>query len=364
MAFQQEIKIGSRRIGAGRPAYVIAEIGSNFDGSLDRAKELAKLCKEAGADAYKIQNFRALDIVSAEGFKNLQVAFQAKWDTPVVDVYKKAEFPREWVKEVSEYCKEIGIDFFSAAYDYEAVDLLEKIGVKAHKLGAGEIDNTEFIQYVAKTGKPILISVGAATMKEIENAVATVRKAGNDKLILLQCVTNYPSPIADSNITAMTMLRKKFKVVVGYSDHTIGKEGGSDDPLGGLTVPLGAVALGASVIEKHVTDDRSRKGPDHPFALTMGELKQMIQGIRAMEAALGDGKKRVMPSEKQTVIIQRRGMYATRDMKKGDKITRDGIVYLRPAVGLRPPMIKKVVGSKAKRDIKAMQPIYKEDVAF
>lgn len=364
MAFAQTIKIGKHLVGVGHSAYVIAELGSNFDGSLARAKKLAKLAKEAGADAFKIQNFVAPKIVSAEGFKNLQVAFQAKWDKPVVEVYKAAEFPRQWLKTLSDYCRKIGIDFFSAPYDTEAVDLLEKIHVPVHKLGAGEVDDLEFIEYVAKTKKPVILSVGAATLDEIAQATATVRKAGNDKLIILQCVTNYPSPIADANIQAMVEIRKKFNVLVGYSDHTIGKEGGADDPLGGLTVPLGAVALGACVIEKHVTDDRRRKGPDHPFALTMPELKQMIQGIRAMEAALGDGKKRVMPSEKQTVIIQRRGMYAARDIKKGQRITRDMIVYLRPAVGLRPPMIQKVVGKKAKRDIKATHPMYEKDVAF
>ncbi|MFZ3043657.1 MAG: N-acetylneuraminate synthase family protein [Minisyncoccia bacterium] len=364
MKFQRDMKIGSRRVGVGHPAYVIAEIGSNFDGSLARAKKLAKLAKEAGADAFKIQNFKAPKIVSAEGFKDLQVAFQAKWDKPVVEVYRAAEFPRAWLKGISDYCKKIDIDFFSSPYDIEAVDLLEKIKVPAHKLGAGEIDNLEFIAYVAKTKKPVIISAGAATLGEIGQAVAVMRKAHNDKLILLQCVTNYPSPIKDANLKAMVEIGKKFKVPVGYSDHTIGKEGGADDPLNGLTVPLGATALGACIIEKHVTDDRKRKGPDHPFAITMEELKQMIQGIRAMEAALGDGKKRVMPSEKQTVVIQRRGMYATRDIKKGTKITRDAIVYLRPAVGLRPPLIQKVVGKKAKRDIKAAQPIRKEDVAF
>ncbi|MBI4065727.1 N-acetylneuraminate synthase family protein [Candidatus Kaiserbacteria bacterium] len=364
MVFQREIKIGKRRVGQGHPVYVIAEIGSNFDGSLARAKKLAKLCKEAGADAFKIQNFKAPKIVSAEGFKNLQVAFQAKWDKPVVEVYKAAEFPREWLKSISDHCKKINIDFISSPYDTEAVDLLEKINVPAHKLGAGEIDNYEFINYVARTGKPVIISVGAATMDEIAQAVATVRKAGNNKLILLQCVTNYPSPVADANLRAMVEIGKKFNVLVGYSDHTIGAEGGADDPLGGLTVPLGAVALGACVIEKHVTDDRRRKGPDHPFALTMPELKRMIQGIRAMEAALGDGKKRVMPSEKQTVVIQRRGMYARHGIKKGEKITRGMIVFLRPAVGLRPPMIKKVVGKRAKRALKTGQPILKEDVAF
>lgn len=364
MSFQKEVRMGKRLVGSGQPAYVIAEIGSNFDGSLARAKKLAKLCKEAGADAFKIQNFLAPKIVSAQGFKNMQVAFQAKWDKPVVEVYKKAEFPREWVKEIAEYCHQIGIDFFSSPYDREAVDMLEKLHVPAHKLGAGEIDNLEFIEYVAKTGKPIIISAGAATLKEIEAAVRAVRRVGNKKLILLQCVTNYPSPIADANLRAMVALQKKFRVVVGYSDHTIGKAGGADDPLDGLTVPLGAVALGGSVIEKHVTDDRRRKGPDHPFALTMDELKKMIQGIRAMEAALGDGKKRLMPSEKQTAIIQRRGMYATRDIRKGEIFTRGMITYLRPAVGLRPPLIVKVVGKRAKRDVSAGEPIRTNDVAL
>jgi sialic acid synthase SpsE len=160
----------------------------------------------------------------------------------------------------------------------------------------------------------------------------------------------------------MVAIGDEFKVPVGYSDHTIGKEGGADDPLGGLTVPLGAVALGACVIEKHVTDDRSRHGPDHPFAMTMAEFAAMVRGIRAMESALGDGNKRVMPSEKQTVVIQRRGMYAAKDIAKGETIRRGAIVYLRPAVGLRPPLIGKVVGAKARRAIKAGGPVRHHDV--
>ena len=361
-SFKRELRIGKRLIGIGHPTYVIAEIGSNFDGSLARAKHLARMSKAAGADAFKIQSFTAPKIVSGVGFKDLKIAFQAKWDKSVVEVYRAAEFPREWLKDISDYCRKIEIDFFSSPYDTEAVDLLEGIGVPAYKLGAGEIDNLEFIEYVAKKRKPVIISAGAATLDEIRLAVDVMRKAGNYKLILLQCVTNYPSPVADANLRAMVAICDEFQVPVGYSDHTIGKEGGADDPLGGLTVPLGAVALGACVIEKHVTDDRSRKGPDHPFAVTMSEFSSMIQGIRAMEAALGDGQKRVMPSEKQTVIIQRRGMYAAKDISKGEKIRRDSIVHLRPAVGLRPPLIKKVVGAKARRAIKAGHAIRQRDV--
>ncbi len=357
-----EIRIGSHIIGPGHPCYIISEIGSNFDGDLQRAKDLAKLSKELGADAFKIQNFLAPKIVSNAGFKNLQVAFQSKWDKPVVEVYRKAEFPREWIQEVADYCKEINIDFFSSPYDIEAVDQLEQIGVQAHKIGSGEIDNLEFLAYVARTGKPMIIGCGAATMEEIEAAVKTIRGEGNEKIILLQCVTNYPSPIKDSNILAMNALKDAFGVQVGYSDHTIGAAGGADDPLNGLTVPLGAVALGACMIEKHFTDDRTRKGPDHPFAMNPVEFKAMVDGIRAMEQALGDGQKKLMPSEQQTVIIQRRGIYAIRDIAPGEVITRDMVEFLRPAVGLRPPEIGRVVGHSLNKAVAAGEPLKAEDL--
>src|SRR3989338_8841988 len=360
----KNITIGSHIVGRGKPAYIIAEVGSNFDGDLKRAKHLAKQCKKAGTDAFKIQNFLAPKIVSSEGFKNLQVAFQKKWKKPVVEVYKEAEFPRKWVKELADYCTGIGIDFLSSPYDEEAVDLLEAIDISAHKIGSGEIDNLEFLTHVAKTGKPVILSSGAATLPEIEVAVKTIRDTGNNRIILLQCVTNYPAPVADSNLRAMVALGEKFDVLYGYSDHTIGEEQGGDDPLHGVTVPLGAVALGACVIEKHVTDDPARSGPDHPFAMTIGgSFKNMVLGIRALESALGDGKKRLMPSEKETVVIQRRGIYAGRAIQKGEVIRREHVEFLRPAVGLRPPHIAKVVGRRARRDIPSGSPIQRDDIA-
>ena len=360
----KQVHIGARTIGLNNPTYIIAEIGSNFDGNLARAKKLAKKCKEAGADAYKIQNFLASKIVSAEGFKNLKVAFQSKWDKPVVDVYKKAEFPRSWVKELAAYCAEIGIDFMSSPYDVEAVDLLEDIGVTAHKIGSGEVDNLEFLKYVAKTKKPVILGVGAATLQDVEAAVKTIRRAANSKIIVLQCVTNYPAPIADTNLRAMVSIGKKCEVLYGYSDHTIGPTQGGDDPLRGITVPLGAVALGACVIEKHVTDDPTRTGPDHPFAMTIdGNFKEMIQAVRAMEQAMGDGKKRLMPSEQETVVIQRRGVYAATDIPHGKKIRRDMLEFLRPAVGLRPPETSRIIGKAAKKDIAKGSPISHDDIA-
>jgi len=358
-----EIRIGSRRIGSGQPVYVIAEVGSNFDGNLGRAKALAKLAKEVGADAYKIQNFKAPKIVSSTGFRNLQVAFQASWDRPVVEVYRDAEFPREWLQELSEYCAEIGIDFFSSPYDTEAVDQLERLKVPAHKIGSGEIDNLEFLRYVAKTGKPIIVACGASTMEEIEAAVKAIRDVGNDQIIVLQCVTNYPAPVGHSNVRAMVAIRDRFDVVVGYSDHTIGAEGGGDDPLHGITIPLGAVALGACMIEKHFTDDRTRKGPDHPFAMDPEGFSRMVRGIRAMEKALGDGKKKLTPSEQDTVVIQRRGIYAVREIRPGDRIAREMVEFLRPAVGLRPPTMPGLLGKTVKKVIKAGDPIGADDIA-
>ena len=357
------LSINSRKVGPQFPTYIIAEVGSNFDGDLDRAKTLAKKCKTAGADAYKIQNFLAPKIVSAEGFENLQVSFQAKWKEPVVEVYKNAEFPRAWVAELAAYCREIGIEFLSSPYDKDAVDLLESIGVAAHKIGSGEIDNLEFLSYVARTGKPIIIGVGAADMPDIEAAIRAVRDTGNQQIIILQCVTNYPAPIADSNLRAMAAFQDQFDVLVGYSDHTIGPKQGGDDPLSGKTVPLAAVALGACVIEKHVTDDPDRTGPDHPFAMTIhGDFAEMIAGIRAVESALGDGAKRVMESERETIVIQRRGIYAARPIAKGEMIAREAIEFLRPAVGFRPREANLVIGKRALRNIPEGAPLRSDDI--
>jgi len=357
-----EIKVGDKNIGAGCPVYIIAEIGSNFDGSLSRAKYLAKLAKEIGANAYKIQNFLAPKIVSEIGFKNVQISFQSKWDKSVVEVYRKAEFPREWLKELSDYCRRIRIDFFSSPYDIDAVGLLEEINVPAYKIGSGEIDNLDFLKYIARIGKPVILGCGAATLEEIGNAVSTIREEGNNQIVLLQCVTNYPSPIVDANIRAMVDIKERFGVEVGYSDHSIGEKDGGDDPLFGLTVPLGSVALGATIIEKHFTDDCTRKGPDHPFAMDVKGFKKMVDSIRMLEKGLGNGIKKVMPSERESVVIQRRGIYAGKNVSKGQKISEDMIVFLRPAKNLRPSQKILILGKTAKRNILFGEPITLEDV--
>lgn len=351
------ISINNKKIGQGHPVYIIAEIGSNFDGSLERAKMLADLAKETGADAFKIQNFLASKLVSEKGFEGLRVAHQAKWEKSVSQTYKDAEFPREWLKEIFDYCKNINIDFISAPYDMEAVDELEKIGVLVYKIGSGEIDNLEFLEYAAKKGKPMIISCGACAVEDVRKAVETVKGAGNDQIILLQCITQYPTLMKDANVKAMATLRNTFGCEVGYSDHTTSREGGGDDPLEGITVPLSSVAMGGVMIEKHLTDDIKRKGNDHPFALPPETFKKMVDAIRALEKGMGDGKKKVEDSEKETVIIQRRGIYAKENIKAGEIILRDKIEFLRPALFLRPSQADSILGKLAKYDIKAGEPI-------
>jgi N-acetylneuraminate synthase len=343
-------KIGNKFVGRGYPAYIIAEIGSNFDGSLERARHMVDLSVEVGADAAKFQTFKAETIINKEAFK-IRSSFQAKWDKSVWEVYKDAEFPFEWHREIFDYCCAKGIDFLTSPYDPSVIGLLEELPVVAYKIGSGEITNLEFLEYVASTKRPIILGCGAATMGEIEEAVKTIRAAGNEDLILLQCVTMYPAPIQEANIRAMCTIGEAFQCLVGYSDHTTGN-----------IVPLGAVALGACVIEKHFTDDKKRSGPDHPFALDVSEFKEMVRSIRILESAIGSTIKDVTPCESENVILQRRSLFAAKNVAKGTKITPDMITVLRPQKGLMPKYKAIVVGRIARSNIRAGEAITWENV--
>lgn len=346
----KKVKIGDRWVGEGEPTYIIAEIGSNFDGSLEQAKKLVDLAKEAGADAAKFQSFLPDKIIAKEGFQT-KTSFQARWEKPVYEVYKEAMFPREWHKEIADYCQQKGIHFFSSPYDKEAVDLLDEIGVPAFKIGSGDIDFLSLMDYIARKGKPVILATGASSMGEIKEAVNTIRAAGNQDIILLQCVTSYPSPHEVANIRAMVTLREAFQVPVGYSDHASGS-----------IVPLGAVALGACVIEKHFTFDKTRKGPDHPHALDVPEMTDMVRDIRLMETALGSPVKQLTPAETETVIIQRRSLFAKKDIPAGTAITGDMIELLRPAIGILPKDENLVIGRRAKVAISKGEPITWEKI--
>ena len=336
-----EITIGDKKIGEKHPVFTIAEVGSNFNRSLDKAKELVDLAIEAGADAVKFQSFLAEKIICKEAFEGLQLSFQAKWGKSVWDVYKAAEFPREWHKEIMEYSMKKGIIFFSSPYDKEAVDLLDEIGTLCFKLGSGEISNPEFCRYVASKGKPLLLGCGATNMAEIEEAVKAIRSTGNKDLVLLQCITNYPSPIDQANLLAMLSIKKAFQTIVGYSDHSSGD-----------TVVCAAVALGAKVIEKHFTFDKKSEGPDHSHSLDVPEFKQMVKHIREVESALGSYEKFIVKAENDTIFLQRRSIFASKDIPESTKLTENMISILRPQAGLLPKYKNDIIGLTTTKALK------------
>jgi len=339
----KKIKIGNRFIGEGEPAYLIAEVGSNFDGDKGRAKMLIDLAKECGADAVKFQCFTAEKIISKETFDQMKVGFQSKWKKSVYEVYKNAEFPREWHEELFLYAKSKKIDFLSAPYDLEAVDILDELGIPVFKIGSGDVTWHEILKVIASKGKPVILGTGASTIAEIDEALRVIRQEGNNEIILLQCITNYPTSFESANIRAMKTMGEIFDVPVGYSDHTPGS-----------IVPLGAVSLGGCVIEKHFTDDKTRPGPDHPFAMDGKDFKEMADAIRTLEKALGSPVKDLYEEERETVIIQRRCLRAARDISKGTQITGDMIDALRPSDkdGILPKDKNMLINREARDNIK------------
>ncbi len=336
------MKIGKHEIGMQHPVYFIADIAANHDGDLERAKLLIRLAKEAGADAAKFQNFQAPKIVSDYGFKSLggQQSHQSKWKKSVFEVYKDATVPFDWTPILKEECDKQGMDYFSAPYDFDAIDMLEKY-VPAYKVGSGEIDWIESLEYMAAKGKPMLIATGAANIGEVQRAVHAILKI-NKNLVVMQCNTNYTASLENFKYINLNVLKTYATmfpdVVLGLSDHTPGH----------ATV-LGAVTLGARVIEKHFTDDNNRVGPDHLFAMNPQTWAEMVENTRQLEQALGSADKFVAENEQETVIIQRRCLRAARTIEKGEILTRDMLDVLRPATpgAILPDQIESVLGSRA-----------------
>jgi len=341
-----QVKIGSHTIGLEHPTYFIADISANHDGDLHRALMLIHLAKESGADAAKFQNFRAPKIVSDYGFTSMggQVSHQASWKKSVFQVYADASIPFDWTPRLKEECDKVGIDYFSSPYDFEAVDYLDPF-VPAHKIGSGDIDWLEMLQHIAKKGKPVILSSGAASIGEVQQAVHTVQ-AINKQVVLLQCNTNYtasPANFDHIHLRVLQTYQTMFpNVITGLSDHTLGH----------ATV-LGAVALGGRVIEKHFTDDTSRVGPDHPFSMTPTTWREMVDRTRELERALGSADKAISGNEKDTTVVQRRCLRAAREIKRGETITRDCLDVLRPATvgAIKPDQIEQVIGTVALVDM-------------
>ncbi len=349
--FPKEIKIGKKIIGIGHPAYIIAEIGANFDRDINKAKELIKTAKDCGADCAKFQTFKSEEIVSDKGFALMELkGVHGTWGKTVGEVFKEVEFPPEWHQELMDYCNEIGIDFSTAPYSFEAVDLCASLDLPYIKIGSGEITWLEMIKYIASKNKPVFMATGDATLSEIDEAVRAFESTGNNNLVLMQCITNYPSKIESANINVLKSYQNAFDILTGYSDHSPGP-----------VVALGAVAIGAVVIEKHFTLDKSDKGPDHPHSMDVNEFKIMVDHIRELELAMGTTRKFVVEEEMETVIVQRRGLYAKRNIKAGETILLEDIDVLRPALGILPKYKDVVVGKTAKTDIELGTPIFWEN---
>jgi len=341
----KKVKIGVKWVGEGEPCYIISEIGSNFDGTIEGAKRMVDLSIAAGVDSVKFQSFLPEKIIARKGFSN-KLSFQSRWEKSVWDVYAAASFPRAWHREIAEYCQEKEIDFSSSPYDREAVNLLVKLDVPYIKIGSGEITNLDFIRYVAQAMKPVILGTGASTMAEVADAVDTILKTGNEQIVILQCITDYPSSIEYANIRAMVNMGRTFERPFGYSDHTPGS-----------LVPVASVALGACVIEKHFTHNKASKGPDHPFAMDLDDMKEMVGAIRGLEKALGSSQKLVTEEERETVIIQRRSLFTTCTIGKGTRLTFDMLEPLRPAVGILPKYHSHVVGMTVQQDLGEGEPL-------
>lgn len=322
---------------------IIAEAGVNHNGSIDIAKKLIDKAVEAGVDIIKFQTFKAEKLVSKSA---IQADYQKKnignsTDDSQYAMLKKLELTPADHEELIRYCNEKGIKFFSTAFDFESIDYLHSLNLGLWKIPSGEITNYPYLKKIAQFGEPVILSTGMCEMDDISAAFKVLLQNGikKDQITILHCNTEYPTPYEDVNLLAMHTIRDRYEVNVGYSDHTKGIE-----------VPIAAVALGATVIEKHFTLDRNMPGPDHKASLEPDELKAMVSAIRHIEKALGDGHKTVSPSEQKNIAIARKSIVAACSIKKGDILTEQNLTVKRPGTGISPMKWKDVLGTKAIKD--------------
>ena len=344
--FDESVEIFGKKIGEGNPVFVIAEIGLNHNGDINIAKKLIDEALFAGADAVKLQSYISEVRVAKEGKTSRYVEKILNIEETDFEMFKKNELSFSDTQVLFEYAKSKNIPIFSAPFDIESVSRLEELKTDCYKIASFDLVNYPLLRAVAKTGKPIILSTGMANLAEIEDALREIYNCGNSKLILLQCTSSYPCPPESMNIKAIDTMKSAFQVPVGLSDHVIGD-----------SVAIAAVARGANIIEKHFTIDKKMEGPDHVLSLTPFEMKDMIEKIKLVEAAIGDGIKQPANHELATMIRFRKTMYAKHDLKAGHVISLEDIVYKGPAYGIYAKYESLVVGMRTKRKIGEDQPI-------
>jgi N,N'-diacetyllegionaminate synthase len=348
-----EFVIGDRSVGPGHPCYVIAEAGANHNRDLPTALRLIEVAAEAGADAVKFQTYTAEGLYSRRtpDISYLKEKGLVSEKESVWDLIKRVEIPWEWHADLARHAASCGIAFFSTPFEEAAVDALEAVGVPTYKIASYEVNHLPLIERVARTGKPVLISTGMASLGDIERALDTAAAAGAKDLMVMHCAVNYPPRFADLNLRAITTLRSAFQIPIGWSDHTPGH-----------TADVVAVTLGACAVEKHFTLSRDQTGPDHPFALEPGELRGMVTAIREAEDALGSSVKRVTDAEADLFRLGRRSLVAARDVPAGGVLARDDLAVKRPGFGIPVDALEQVVGRHVAHDVVSDQVLEWDDL--
>lgn len=318
--------------------FIIAEIGVNHNGDIDLAKKLILKAKECKVDAVKFQTFKAENLVTKDTQKADYQKQNSEEDTQF-EMLKNLELSKEDFKILKDFTLENDLIFLSSPFDLESVDLLEDLDIPAYKLGSGELNNFELIKYIESKNKPLILSSGMATLEEIKETVQQIKN--KDNLILLHCITGYPSDIKDANLNFIKTLQTEFNIPIGFSDHSPGIE-----------LPIAAVALGAKVIEKHFTIDKQLPGPDHAASLDYNEFKEMVKAIRNVELAMGDGIRKLNQKEMDIKEVARKSIILNKDIKKGTILTKDMLIIKRPGTGLAPKEIDNVIGKTTNKDLK------------
>ncbi len=346
MTMAEQITIGQKTIGMGFPVYVIAEVSANHHQKYEEAVKIIAAAKNAGADAVKLQTYTADTITISSDKEYFRVGGGTLWDgRNLHDLYREAYTPWEWHPRLKQVANDLGLDLFSTPFDNSAVDFLEVMKVPAHKVASFEIVDIPLIKKIARTGKPMIMSTGMATVEEIDEAVQAARSAGATQIALLKCTSAYPAAAEEMNLRTIPELSRRFGVPAGLSDHTTG-----------VAVPIAAVALGACIIEKHLTLSRSEPGPDSAFSLEPHEFKAMVDSVRIAEKALGDVQFGCSPKEASSRVF-RRSLFVVQDVKRGERFTEENVRSIRPGQGLHTRHLSEVLGLRARQDIERGTPL-------